>query len=87
MPDPFCVIIKNVLFLFQTQQCNKNPDYQFLMINNTALRRTEIKLLFVPVVFFILRIWDLIDSMFYVYCKCPPQNVHWLQILTVSVSM
>ncbi|XP_065896329.1 G-protein coupled receptor 157-like [Dysidea avara] len=47
------------------RQCNNSNDHQFLIISNPALGRTELKLLFVPTVFIILRaIGDCSQGMF-----------------------
>ena len=52
---------------------------------NPVKVETEARLLFVPLMFVFLRIWDLMNSIMYVYHPSPAynNNHHWLQPLTV----
>ena len=58
-------------------------------ISNPEEVKTEIKLLFIPLVFIFLRVWDVLGGILFVYRHTPvhkPSDYYWLQFLTVSVT-
>ena len=66
-----------------------DSDYRMTVhMNNPVIVETEIRLLFVPMVFIFLRVWDVMDGIMFVYHPTPSfkNNYHWLQPLTVGVT-
>ena len=54
----------------------------------TQLQRTDTKLLFIPVIFVILRIWDVIGNIITIYAavdNIPPAVSYALRLLAVSI--
>ena len=76
-------------FLSQMERQGSDSDYRRLLrMNNRVIVEAEIRLLFVPLVFVFLRVWDVMDGIIFVYHPSPSlkSNYHWLQPLTVSVT-
>ena len=80
--------MKMLFFFLQVKKHKNNPEYHILIaINNPAKVKTEIKLLFIPLVFIFLRVWDVIDSILFTYqhsTAYKENQYDWLQLLTVS---
>ena len=53
----------------------------------TQLQRTDTKLLFIPVIFIILRMWDVIGNVITVYAAVdnPPSVSYVIRLLAVSI--
>ena len=53
-----------------------------------AVTNAERKLLLIPLMFIFLRVWDVVDSILFVYLKLKTYDnghYYWLQLFTVSI--
>ena len=64
----------------------RDSGYLMMERHKNSVIEVDTKLLFVPLMFIFLRVWDVIDGIMFVYHPTPgyDNNHHWLQPLTVS---